>query len=61
MKSSIIEKGEGSVVASEQKIYTVSELTRGIRSLLESEFPVIWVEGEISNFKRHTSGHIYFT
>jgi exodeoxyribonuclease VII large subunit len=44
-----------------QKIYTVSELTRGIRSLLESEFPAIWVEGEISNFKHHSSGHMYFT
>ena len=44
-----------------QKIYTVSEITRDIRGLLESQFPAIWVEGEISNFKLHTSGHIYFT
>ncbi len=43
------------------KIYKVSEVTRKIRSLLESEFPAIWIEGEISNFKRHSSGHIYFT
>jgi len=43
------------------KIYKVSELTRRIRSLLESEFSAVWVEGEISNFKRHSSGHIYFT
>ena len=44
-----------------QKIYKVSELTRRIKSLLEKEFISIWVEGEISNFKRHSSGHIYFT
>jgi len=43
------------------KIYKVSEITRQIRSLLESQFPAIWVEGEISNYKRHSSGHIYFT
>lgn len=43
------------------KIYKVSEVTRKIRSLLESEFHAIWIEGEISNFKRHSSGHIYFT
>lgn len=44
-----------------QKIYKVSEITRHIRGLLETEFRSIWVEGEISNFKRHSSGHIYFT
>ncbi|MBI1977585.1 MAG: exodeoxyribonuclease VII large subunit [Candidatus Omnitrophica bacterium] len=44
-----------------QKIYTVSEITRQIRALLESEFQTVWVEGEISNFKHHSSGHMYFT
>ncbi len=44
-----------------QKIYKVSEITRHIRGLLESEFRSIWVEGEISNFKKHSSGHMYFT
>ncbi|MBI4368581.1 MAG: exodeoxyribonuclease VII large subunit [Candidatus Omnitrophica bacterium] len=44
-----------------QKIYKVSEITRQIRSLLESQFQAIWIEGEVSNFKRHSSGHIYFT
>jgi exodeoxyribonuclease VII large subunit len=43
------------------KIYTVSEVTRLIRLELESSFPLLWVEGEISNFHRHQSGHIYFT
>ncbi len=44
-----------------QKIYKVSEITREIRSILESQFASVWIEGEISNFKLHSSGHIYFT
>jgi len=40
---------------------TVSELTKEIKSLLEGAFPEIWVEGEISNFIHHSSGHMYFT
>jgi len=43
------------------KIYKVSELTQIIKLELESSFPRIWVEGEISNFHRHSSGHLYFT
>lgn len=41
------------------KIYTVRELTRDIRGLMETAFPGIWVEGEISGFKHHHSGHMY--
>jgi len=44
-----------------EKIYSVSELTLLIKTQLEEAFPVIWVEGEISNFFRHQSGHLYFT
>jgi len=44
-----------------KKIYTITELTREIKLLLESTIPVVWVEGEISNFKLHSSGHIYFS
>lgn len=40
---------------------TVSDLTRKIKQILESGFPSIAVQGEISNFKRHSSGHLYFT
>jgi exodeoxyribonuclease VII large subunit len=43
------------------KIYTVSELTRLIRLELEKKFPVIWIEGEIANFTKAHSGHLYFT
>ncbi len=42
-------------------ILTVSEITRAIKSVLEDEFPVVYVRGEVSNFKQHTSGHRYFT
>ncbi len=44
-----------------QKIYTVSELNSGIRSLLEAQFQTVWITGEISNFKAHQSGHYYFS
>lgn len=44
-----------------KKVYTVSEVTRLIKNELESAFPELWVEGEISNFHRHHSGHLYFT
>ncbi len=42
-------------------VYSVSQLTEIIKVALETAFPVIWVEGEISNFHRHSSGHLYFT
>jgi exodeoxyribonuclease VII large subunit len=43
------------------KIYTISEVTKMVKRELESAFPLLWVEGEISNFHRHHSGHLYFT
>jgi exodeoxyribonuclease VII large subunit len=43
------------------RIFSVSEITRQIKLLLEDSFPALWVEGEISNFKPHHSGHMYFT
>jgi exodeoxyribonuclease VII large subunit len=50
---------EGLVVP--DRIYTVAELTQVIRLDLETGFPKVWVEGEVSNFKLHSSGHRYFT
>ncbi len=48
-------------IETERLIYSVTQLTREIKVILESSFPGIWVEGEISNFKLHySSGHIYF-
>ena len=40
---------------------SVSELNRSVRDVLECRFPLGWVAGEISNFKRYDSGHCYFT
>ncbi len=46
----------------EKRIYRVRELTRELKGLVEGRFPAILVEGEISNFRRHSaSGHCYFT
>ena len=45
----------------ERRPQTVSELTGAVRKSLESRFSSVWVEGEISNFKAHSSGHWYFT
>ncbi len=45
----------------DEPCYSVSELTREIRHLLESHYPFVWVQGEISNFTHHTSGHMYFS
>jgi len=43
------------------KVFTVAELTRTIRGTLETKFAAVWVQGEISNYKLHPSGHQYFT
>jgi len=43
------------------KVFTVTELTRSIRGTLETKFAAVWVQGEISNYKQHASGHQYFT
>src|SRR5712691_3684177 len=43
------------------KVLTVSELTRSIRGALETKFGALWVQGEVSNYKLHPSGHQYFT
>ena len=40
---------------------TVTEITRAVKQTLEREFPLVWVTGEISQYRLHTSGHRYFT
>lgn len=44
-----------------REIFSISQLNRRVRQILETQFPLIWVEGEISNFSRPGSGHWYFT
>lgn len=45
----------------EAEVYTVSDLNKEARYLMEDNFSLVWVEGEISNFKHHSSGHRYFS
>ncbi len=47
--------------SSRADVYTVSRLTAEVRAVLESGFPLLWVEGEVSNLVRPASGHLYFT
>lgn len=42
------------------RVYTVSELTNRIKTILENEFSFVWISGEISNFRIPASGHYYF-
>jgi len=44
-----------------KQVLTVSQLNRMARQLLESDLPLLWVEGEISNLARPASGHLYFS
>jgi len=45
---------------SQRKIYSVSDITAEIKRSLDV-LGIVWIQGEISNFKRHTSGHLYFS
>ncbi|HKJ68436.1 MAG TPA: exodeoxyribonuclease VII large subunit, partial [bacterium] len=42
----------------DRHIYSVTELNDRIKQLLDANFPGIWLEGEISNFTHHSSGHM---
>src|SRR6266581_2876286 len=53
--------GAGDFFRQTSKVLTVAELTRQIRGALETKFAAVWVQGEISNYKLHPSGHQYFT
>jgi len=45
----------------ERKVFTVTELTTGIRDILESSFTSVWVRGEITGYRPAHSGHLYFS
>src|SRR5438046_5471515 len=51
----------GDLFPQTSKVFTVCELTRAIRGVLETKFGAVWVQGEISNYKLYPSGHQYFT
>jgi exodeoxyribonuclease VII large subunit len=43
------------------QVLSVTDLTRRVKELLEERFPSVWVEGEVSNLRSPSSGHLYFT
>ncbi|MEG6503218.1 exodeoxyribonuclease VII large subunit, partial [Desulfovibrio sp. 1214_IL3152] len=45
----------------QEAILTVRELTEQLRKSLEGRFPFVWVRGEVTNFSRPGSGHVYFS
>src|SRR3984893_13213525 len=45
----------------DRRVWTVRDLVAAVRTHIEREYGDIWVEGEISNFRAHDSGHLYFT
>lgn len=45
----------------DEKIHTVTEITRDIKRVITTSFGALWIEGELSGYKRHSSGHHYFT
>jgi exodeoxyribonuclease VII large subunit len=57
MKSFVTQSND----STQRAVYSVSAVTKVIKENLEREFPALWVEGEISNYSRHSSGHSYFT
>src|ERR1700729_3599545 len=46
---------------SDRRIWSVRDLVAAVRTHIEREYGDTWVEGEISNFRAHDSGHLYFT
>jgi exodeoxyribonuclease VII large subunit len=50
----------GHIPTEQPHVYSVSEITRDVRAILEAAFDKAWIEGEISNFRQAASGHAYF-
>ena len=42
-------------------VYTVTQLNNHAKSILENNIRNVWIKGEVSSFKRYSSGHAYFT
>jgi len=49
------------IFETERRVFSVAEITRTIRFTLEDKFGSVWIDGEISNFVHHSSGHMYFS
>jgi exodeoxyribonuclease VII large subunit len=55
------ESASPSLPAAEPRVWSVSQVNRAVRSLLESAIDALWVGGEVANWTRARSGHCYFT
>lgn len=55
------EWGEAAADTRRRRVYSVSQLNREIRTMLEGQYASVWIEGEISNYKKHSSGHVYLS
>ncbi len=53
--------GNPATAVASERAWTVAEITRRARQLLEAGFPRVWVRGEMTGFKAYRSGHWYFT
>lgn len=65
-KTEFITQSSGGIIDllsknNEPSIYSVEQLNIYIKQLIEGQIGVVWVKGEISNFKAHSSGHFYFS
>jgi exodeoxyribonuclease VII large subunit len=54
----MVTRTEGLVV--KDHVYTVSQVTEIVKAALETAFPQVWVEGEVSGYKKAASGHVFF-
>ncbi len=52
---------QATLLPADDQIHTVSQITKQVKTLLESHLSDCWVRGEISNFRRQSSGHCYFS
>jgi exodeoxyribonuclease VII large subunit len=51
----------GFTFPAQRRVWTVRDLVAAVRTHIERSYADVWVEGEISNFRAHDSGHLYFT
>jgi exodeoxyribonuclease VII large subunit len=51
----------GFTFPTQRRVWTVRDLVAAVRTHIERSYADVWVEGEISNFRAHDSGHLYFT
>src|SRR5437899_2145101 len=45
----------------QHKVFSVSEFTTNVKLILETQVAPCWIRGEVSNLRKQSSGHIYFT